>query len=62
MPLWTPSDDSILSSNWTSYTNFLYQKKKLKFKIWNKNNTLDQEQNINYPLDITTNERAKPAL
>ena len=36
MPLWTPSDDSILSSNWTSYTNFLYQKKKLKFSSYDE--------------------------
>ena len=36
MTLWTPSDDSILSSNLTSYTDFLHQKKKLKFDSYDE--------------------------
>ena len=36
MTLWTPSDHSILSSNWSDYTNFLDRKKKLKFDSYNE--------------------------
>tara|TARA_B100001057_G_scaffold495868_1_gene595858 strand:- start:7800 stop:9695 length:1896 start_codon:yes stop_codon:yes gene_type:complete len=34
--MWSPSEESILSSNWRRYTNFLYQTKKLKFDSYDK--------------------------
>ena len=36
MSLWSPSEESILSSNWKRYTDFLYQTKKLKFDSYDK--------------------------